>query len=67
MQIIALFAHPSYVLTRIVVMISSQDVNIGISSQVASGRLDTHLILTQPAGMEHCITSNSILHLTMHA
>jgi hypothetical protein len=50
MQIISLSAPPSYVLTRFSVIISSEDVNIGISLQVASGRLDTHLILTQTAG-----------------
>ena len=61
MQFIALSAHPSYVLTRFGVIITSQDVNIGISLQVASGRLDTHLLLTQPAGKEHYNTSNSIL------
>ena len=66
MRIIALFAPPTYVLTRFGVIISSQDVSIGISLQVASGRLDTHLILTRPAGMEHCITSNSLVLLKAH-
>ena len=66
MQIIALFAHPTYVLTLFGVIISSQDVNIGISLQVASGRLDTHLIFTQSAGMEHCIISNSLVLLKAH-
>ena len=67
MRIIALSAPPTYVLTRFGVIISSQDVNIGISSQVASGRLDTHLILTRPAGMEHySIISNSLVLLKAH-
>ena len=62
MRIIALSAPPTYVLTRFGVIISSQDVNIGISLQVASGRLDTHLILTRPAG----IISNSLVLLKAH-
>jgi hypothetical protein len=66
MRIIALSAPPTYVLTRFGVIISSQDVNIVISLQVASGRLDTHLILTRPAGMEHCIISNSLVLLKAH-
>jgi hypothetical protein len=66
MRIIALSAPPTYVLTQFGVIISSQDVNIGISSQVASGRLDTHLILTRPAGMEHCIISNFLVLLKAH-
>ena len=66
MRIIALSAPPTYVLTRFGVIISSQDVNIGISLQVASGRLDTHLIFTQSAGMEHRIISNSLVLLKAH-
>ena len=66
MRIIALSAPPTYVLTLFGVIISSQDVNIGISLQVASGRLDTHLIFTQSAGMEHCIISNSLVLLKAH-
>ena len=66
MRIIALSAPPTYVLTRFGVIISSQDVNIGISLQVASGRLDTHLILTRPAGMEHRIISNTLVLLKAH-
>jgi hypothetical protein len=66
MQFIALSAPPTYVLTRFGVIISSQDVNIGISLQVASGRLDTHLIFTRPTGMEHRIISNSLVLLKAH-
>ena len=50
MRIIALFAPPTYVLTRFGVIISCQDVSIGISLQVASGRPETHLLFTQSAG-----------------
>ena len=66
MRIIALSAPPTYVLTRFGVIISSQDVSIGIPLQVASGRLDTHLLLTQPAGKEHYIISNPLVLLKAH-
>ena len=60
MQFITLSAHPSYVLTRFGVIISSQDVNIGISLQVASGRLDTHLMVNLAVlGPKRCIKCKS--------
>ena len=66
MRIIALFAHTTYVLTRFGVIISCQDVSIGISLQVASGRPETHLLFTQSAGMEHYIISNPLVLLKAH-